>query len=196
MSCPFHIQTQSLIIMAVKCNQFIDYDNLTDKSSLIHLLDRHDADDCDEIPLLKHSTLYSKNQFTSLLKTNNGLCILFMNIANAFTKFDELESFINRVNNGNPISVICLNECWLSGIRDGSNLNLTNYNLFNQIGKCPGHSHCGLLIYVHENFKCNELIINLMIRGWVYVYIEISHNNPNSRKYIISNIYRPPKKYI
>ena len=67
--------------MAVKCNQFIDDGNLTDKSLLIHLLNRHDADDCDEIPLLKHSPLYSENQFTSLLKTNNGLCILDMNIA-------------------------------------------------------------------------------------------------------------------
>ena len=47
--------------MVVKCNQFIDDDNLTDKSSLIHLLDRHDADDCDEIPLLKHSPFYSEN---------------------------------------------------------------------------------------------------------------------------------------
>ena len=35
-----------------------------------------------------------------------------MNIANAFTKFDELETCINRVNKSNPISVIyiCLNE--------------------------------------------------------------------------------------
>ena len=76
--------------MVVKCNQFIDDDNLTDKSSLIHLLDRHDADDCDEIPLLKQSPFYSENQFTSLLNKNYGLCILDMNIANAFTKFDEL----------------------------------------------------------------------------------------------------------
>ena len=54
--------------MVVKCNQFIDDDNLTDKSSLIHLLDGvDDADDCDEIPLLKHSPFYSENQFTSLL---------------------------------------------------------------------------------------------------------------------------------
>ena len=90
MSCPFYIQIQSLIIMIVKCNQFIDDDNPTEKSSLIHLLDRHDADDCDEIPLLKHSPFYSENQFTSLLNTNYGICILDMNIANVFPKFDEL----------------------------------------------------------------------------------------------------------
>ena len=46
-----------------------------------------------------------------------------MNIANAFTIFDELDAFINRVNKGHTISVICLHECWLSEINDGSNLN-------------------------------------------------------------------------
>ena len=80
--------------MVVKCNQFIDDDNKTDKLSLIHLLDRHDADDCDEIPLLKHSPFYSENQFTSLLNTNYGICILDMIIANAFTKFDKLEALL------------------------------------------------------------------------------------------------------
>ena len=52
--------------MVVESNKFIDDDNLTDKSSLIHLLDRHDADDCDKIPLLKHSPFYNENQFTGL----------------------------------------------------------------------------------------------------------------------------------
>ena len=31
---------------------------------------------------------------------------------------------------------------------------------------------------------------------WEYLCIEISHSSPNSRKYIIINIYRPPEKYI
>ena len=35
-----------------------------------------------------------------------------------------------------------------------------------------------------------------MTTGWEYLCIEISHNSPNLRKYIISNIYRPPEKYI
>ena len=131
--------------MVVECNQFIDDDNLTDKLSLIHLLDRYDADDYDEIPSLKHSPFHSEKRFTNLLlNTNYTLCILNINIANAFTKFDELEAFINRVNEGNPISVICL-------------------YLFKQIGKCIGLLLC-YVIYVHEDFKCNELIINQMTR--------------------------------
>ena len=35
-----------------------------------------------------------------------------------------------------------------------------------------------------------------MTTGWEYQCIEISHNSPYSRKYIISNIYRPSEKYI
>ena len=154
--------------MVVKCNQFNDDGNLIDKSPLIHLLDRHDADDCDEILLLKHSPFYSENQFTSLLKKLSP-CILDMNIANAFTKFDELEDCINMVNKRNPISVICLNECWLSKIREGSKLNLTIYNIFNQIGKCPVHSHCGL--YTKTLNVMNLLAIRKQQGGSIYTYI-------------------------
>ena len=35
-----------------------------------------------------------------------------------------------------------------------------------------------------------------MTTGWEYLCIDISYSSPNSRKYIISNIYRPPEKYI
>ena len=38
--------------------------------------------------------------------------------------------------------------------------------------------------------------MNQMTTGWDYLCIEISHNCPNSRKYIISNIYIPPEQYI
>ena len=61
-----------------------------------------------------------------------------MNICNAFTQFDELEIFIQRVNVSNPVSIICLNECWLSDQSDVSILHLPNYNMFYQVGKCPG----------------------------------------------------------
>ena len=84
----------------------------------------------------------------------------------------------------------------VSKIRDYFNLNLINNNLFNQIGKCPGHSHCGLFIYVHKDFKCKELIINQMTTGWEYLCIEISQNSPNSRTYIISDIYTDHPKNI
>ena len=95
----------------VRRNQFIDDDNLSELSSLTHLLDRNDDDDNEEIPILQHSPYYSENQFIDIISRDTGLSILDMNICNAFAKFDKLELFIQRVNVSNPVSIICLNEC-------------------------------------------------------------------------------------
>ena len=168
--------------MAVKKNLFIDDKDLSITSSLTHLLDRDNVEDDAEPHVLKHSPYYTEQQFTNLLKRKNGLCILDLNVGNAFTKFDELESFVYRVNIFNPISVICLNECWLNERSDVSILNLRNYKMFHQIGNCPGHSHCGLITYVHEQFNCNEILINQPANGWEYLCVEISHHKPNSKK--------------
>ena len=45
----------------VRRNQFIDDDNLSELSSLTHLLDRNDDDDNEEIPIIQHSPYYSEN---------------------------------------------------------------------------------------------------------------------------------------
>ena len=96
----------------VKRNKFIDDDNLTELSSLTHLLDKNntDSDDTDEAIVIKHLPYFSETSFINLLASNEDLTVLDLNVCNAFTKFDELELFIERVNINNPISVICLNE--------------------------------------------------------------------------------------
>ena len=95
----------------VKRNQFIDDDNLSELSSLTHLLERNDNDDNEETSILKHSPFYTENQFIDIITRDTGLSILDLNICNIFTKFEELELFIQRINVRNPVSVICLNEC-------------------------------------------------------------------------------------
>ena len=180
----------------VRRNQFIDNDNLSELSSLTHLLERNDNDDNEETPVLQHSPYYSDNQFIDIISKDTGLSILDMNICNAFTKFDELEIFIQRVNVSNPVSIICLNECWLSDQSDVSILHLPNYNMFYQVGKCPGHSHCGLITYVHDSFKSEKVHIDQITTGWEHLTVEVSHNTQNAKKYIISNIYRPPERYV
>ena len=180
----------------VRRNQFIDDDNLSELSSLTHLLERNDNDDNEETPVLQHSPYYSDNQFIDIISKDTGLSILDMNICNAFTKFDELEIFIQRVNVSNPVSIICLNECWLSDQSDVSILHLPNYNMFYQVGKCPGHSHCGLITYVHDSFKSEKVHIDQITTGWEHLTVEVSHNTQNAKKYIISNIYRPPERYV
>ena len=68
--------------------------------------------------------------------------------------------------------------------------------MFNQVGKCPGHSHCGLITYVHDLFNTEELHIDQITTGWEHLTLEVSHNTQNAKKYIISNIYRPPERYV
>ena len=92
----------------VRRNQFIDDDNLSELS-LTHLLEQNDNDDNEETPVLQHSPYYSDNQFIDIISKDTGLSILDMNICNAFTEFDELEIFIQRVNVSNPVSIIYLN---------------------------------------------------------------------------------------
>ena len=64
----------------VRRNQSIDDDNLSELSSLTHLLDRNDNDDNEETPVLQHSPYYSDNQFIDIISKDNGLSILDMNI--------------------------------------------------------------------------------------------------------------------
>ena len=95
-------------------NNLINGINLTPTNSLVHLLDSNDTDDNNEVPIVKHSAYYDENDFSSMLSNKAGLTILSGNIQSIFkAKFDELETFINRVNTSNPISLICLQECWL-----------------------------------------------------------------------------------
>ena len=123
----------------VRRNQFIDDDNLSELWSLTHLLNRNDDDSNEEIPIIHHSPYYSENQFIDVISNDTGLSIIDMNICNAFTRFYEIELFLQRVNVCNPESILCLNECWPSDQSDDSILHLTNYNImFYQVGNARG----------------------------------------------------------
>ena len=132
----------------------------------------------------------------NLLTSKTGLCILNMNIQNVFAKFDLFSLFIERVTVSNPISVICLNECWINEKSDISDINLPNYTMFIQRGNRKGHGHCGLITYVHEQFQGKEPNIVRPHTALEYMSVEISHNKPNSKKYIISNVYRLPVEKV
>ena len=116
-------------------NKFIDNVDLSESTSLTHLLDRHARDnDIDKTNVIKHSPYYSETQFIDLSQ-EAGLCMLDLNVQNIFTKFDELESFVHRANATNPISVICLNECWLNANDSLASLNFAKLSnvFFNQV---------------------------------------------------------------
>ena len=175
-------------------NRFIRDVDLNEATSLTHLLDRHDREeDVDvEIPIIKHSPFYGESKFADLIKNNAGLSILDLNIQNVYSKFDELICFVQNVNTQHPISAICLNECWISQENDTAGLHIEGYNMFFQRGNRVGHGHCGLIIYIHETFLSQEVIIENVNTSWDYLCVQLSHTSPNSKKYLLCNVYRLP----
>ena len=125
-------------------------------------MNRHRRDsDIDETRIIQHSPYYSETQFKQLISNKAGICILDLNVQNVFTKFDELESFVNRVNVTHPISAICLNKCRINDIDSMTGLNLPNYQMFFQPDNRQGHSQCGLVFYVHNQFYSNYITAQL-----------------------------------
>ena len=145
---------------------------------------------------MKHSAYYGKTEFSKLLNKKTGFTILSVNIQCVNTKFDDLQSFVNRMNLTNSISVICLQECWLKDTDNVSMFNLTDYNLVSLPRTCFGHG--GLMIYVHNQFQCTTINHKIMKKttDWEYLCVEVSHQKHNSKKYIISNIYRKPGEIL
>ena len=175
-------------------NKFIRDVDLNEATSLTHLLDRHDREeDVDvEIPIIKHSPFYGESKFADLIKNNAGLSILDLNIQNVYSKFDELICCVQNVNIQHPKSAICLNECWISQENDTAGLHIEGYNMFFQRGNRVGNGHCGLIIYIHETFLSQEVIIENVNTSWDYLCVQLSHISPNSKKYLLCNVYRLP----
>ena len=64
-------------------NKFIDDVDLSESTSLTHLLDRHSKNnDIDETNVIQHSPYYSETQFINFLSQKAGLRILDLNIQN------------------------------------------------------------------------------------------------------------------
>ena len=169
--------------MVIQPNQFInDVDMLSAATSLTHLLDTTDTDNFNnEINIIKLSAYYGETDFSRFLTENAGFSILSVNIQCINTKFDEFRAFVDRVNMNNPISVICLQECWLDGKDDVCMFNIPGYHLVHQSQQCCAHG--GLITYVHNQFKCTSPPnINQHSSGWEYLCVEISHYKPHSKK--------------
>ena len=82
--------------------------DLSDRTSLIHLLDKNDSEDNNEAHVIKHSPYYGETDFSKLLLYKAGFNIRSLNIQSVNAKFDEFQLFVNRMNPTDPISVICL----------------------------------------------------------------------------------------
>ena len=134
---------------------------------------------------------YSEQQFTDLHSRRGGLSIS-LNIRSINENYTEFRLLIERLNENNPLTVICLNECWLESTQNMTDFHLQGYELLFTTEKSCGHG--GLMIYVHNQFSAKPIDINENIHGWERQYIELSHKSRSSKKYVICNIYKPPNQ--
>ena len=139
-------------------SQFLD-GVFSEATSLTHLLDANGEEHYNETQIIKHSAYYGETEFSKLLNKKAGLNILSVNIQCVNTQFDDLQSFVNRVNLTNPISVICLQECWLKDTDNVSMFNLTDYNLVSLPRTCCGHG--GLMIFPIFQENLVKYLMNL-----------------------------------
>ena len=79
-----------------------------------------------------------------MLSNKAGMSILSGNILSINAKFDELSSFVDRVNTHNPISAIFLQEYWIddNAINSLALFNLKDYNMVYQSSRCCRHGVC------------------------------------------------------
>ena len=91
-------------------NRFIQDVDLSESTSLTHLLNRHTREDDEdgETQMIKHSPFYGQKQFADLINNNTDLSIIDLNIQNIFAKFDELVCFIETINVDHTVRAICL----------------------------------------------------------------------------------------
>ena len=63
--------------MMAQRNNFINGIGLTETNSLIHLLNTDDANDDNELHLIKHTAYYGENKFSKMLSNKTGLSIVY-----------------------------------------------------------------------------------------------------------------------
>ena len=73
--------------------------------------------------------------------------------------------------------------------------NLDGYELFSQPNQCCAHG--GLIMYVHKQFAATVLTnIKVQSSEWEYLCVQLSHQKPRSKQYILCNIYRTPNELV
>ena len=157
-------------------NKFIDDDELSESTSLTHLLNGEDNTDCDDINVIKHSPYFTESDFHKLHSSKGSFSVMSLNCQSINAKFDEFQLFINRINKFNPIGAICLQETWTSESDDISLYEISNYNLFHRGKLCCNHG--GLFIYVHNIFKAEPTHFDFSCTNWEGYCVKLTQSQP------------------
>ena len=100
-----------------------------------------------ELPMIRRSSYYEFEKNYSVAKNNNKhFSMLSSNIQSINAKFSELEAFVNYLSSLNfKLSIIYLQESWLSDTDDLSLIQLSGYDCISQGKSCSNKG--GLITY-------------------------------------------------
>ena len=159
--------------MAVN-NPFLDNVELDESTSLVHLLDTLSDYDIDENAInLTNSYYVDELTFISTLQNfENGLSIISLNIQSIRAKFDELQLFIDNVSRSSNISIIYLQETWLSDNCSTYLYQIRGYTLLSRGQSCTAHG--GLIIYVHNSLNSTVMKTDYVMTNWECLTVEVS----------------------
>ena len=174
-------------------NTFINNQNFTETNNLTYLLGNDDT--TEEIAQVKLSPYLDTQELCEKLHTvKSNLSIISLNAQSISAKFDEFQIAMNEINNKCHVSIVCIQESWLSSECSTKMFELPDYQLISKGKYCSNHG--GLLIYVHNDYYCEPLTIKEGTTGWENLFIKIRHKSPGSKANIIGNIYRVPKELL
>ena len=167
----------------------------TEVNSLTHVID-NDIEiyilNTNQIPSVKNSPYMNNEEFISFCgKHQNNFSILSLNIQSLHAKFNECGVLVETLrNNGCKMSIICLQETWLTENSSLTGLQIEGYELFFQPARC--NSDAGLAFYLHTEHTFDFLELHTDSTFSESPFIKITGKKLN-KFVIVGNIYRPPR---
>ena len=174
-------------------NTFINNQGFAAANNLPDLLGNDDeAEEMTKITLSPYIDMHALSD--KLYESKSNFSILSLNAQSINAKFDEFQIAINEINNKHEVSIICIQESWLSSDSDTSLFDIPNYQLVAKGKYCSNHG--GLLTYVHKDFYWENIAINDETTVWENLFIKVRHKTPGSKTQIVGNIYRRPNEIL
>ena len=179
--------------MAVNINRsFMNNTDLTEQTCLNKLLQNMSPELENETETIHHSMYYSDTDFRNVLhqQTKNDIIILNLNCLNLKTRFDKLKLFLADIDRNSEISCITLQGTCFDENTDLDFYSLPGYTLISEAYRIS--SHCGIAIYIHDNFSHERKFTTTISPVFENISIEICRKVSLGTKYLICSVYRPP----
>ena len=116
--------------------QYLSYTDEIQCNCLKNSIDQNinTDDETNTCQLIKHTSYYDVEQFKHLADTHKDeFSVLSSNIQSINAKLNELEIFTEELQNTDfKISIICLQESWITDLSDTSQIQLAGYNCIAQ----------------------------------------------------------------